>query len=60
MLELFFTLTILEKIAQTVLRDEISTLVDFFGIRVTRTIFRAIRPFLSVVVTPGRIPALKI
>ena len=40
---------------QNVLRDQINTLVDFFWIRLARTILRAIRPFLSVVVTPQRI-----
>ena len=50
----FCTLTILEKIGQTVLPDEISTLVHFFWIRVTGTVLPGIRPFCPVVVTPER------
>ena len=40
---------------QNVLHDEISTLVGFYWIRVTRTILRVIRPLCRVVVTPLRI-----
>ena len=40
---------------QNVLHGQINTLVDYFWIRLARTILRAIRPLCQVVVTPHRI-----